>query len=106
MKPVDEQTIREMARRVARELEAERVILFGSRAEGLATPDSDVDLFVIVPRTAESSHDRAVRAHRCLRGLGVAKDVVIRTRDEVDRYRDVVGSLEHHVLTHGKVLYG
>ena len=26
--------------------------------------------------------------------------------EQVDRYKDIPGSLEHHVLTRGKVLYG
>jgi predicted nucleotidyltransferase len=39
--------IEESGRRIGREFEAERVILFGSYAKGTVTEDSDVDLLVV-----------------------------------------------------------
>jgi predicted nucleotidyltransferase len=42
--------IRLFANRVAREISPRRVILFGSHAQGLAGPDSDVDLLVVTDR--------------------------------------------------------
>ena len=39
--------IEEFGRRIGREFEAERVILFGSYAQGAVTDDSDVDLLVV-----------------------------------------------------------
>ena len=106
MRLVNEQTISEMTQRLAQELKPNRIILFGSRAGGTALPTSDVDLFVIVPRNHETDLQRTLRAHRCLRDFDVPKDVVIRTQEDFDRYGSVIGSLEHHVLTHGRVLYG
>jgi len=41
--------IRAFAKRVAAEFHPQRIILFGSYARGEATPDSDVDLLVIMP---------------------------------------------------------
>jgi len=40
--------IQEFARRLGEEFSPQRVILFGSYAYGQPTPDSDVDLLVIV----------------------------------------------------------
>jgi len=40
--------IRKLARRIVREFNPERVVLFGSFAEGTATADSDVDLLVVL----------------------------------------------------------
>jgi uncharacterized protein len=34
---------------IAREFKPQRIILFGSHASGNATPDSDVDLLVVMP---------------------------------------------------------
>jgi predicted nucleotidyltransferase len=47
--------LREIARRFARDIEAEgipvaRIILFGSHARRVARPDSDIDLCVVSPR--------------------------------------------------------
>jgi predicted nucleotidyltransferase len=41
--------IQELANRIAREFEPDRIILFGSYARGTAAADSDVDLLVILP---------------------------------------------------------
>jgi len=41
-----------------------------------------------------------------LRGIGVPVDVVIQSRDEVERGKKVATSLAKRVLEHGKVLYG
>ncbi len=92
--------------RLVREFHPEQIILFGSHAWGNPTDDSDVDLFVVVSESDESPYRRAVRAHRCLEGLGLRKDVLVRTRAEADRYREVVASLEHKVFTQGRILHG
>jgi uncharacterized protein len=44
--------IRLLARRIAQEIAPQRIILFGSHAQGDAGPDSDVDLLVITDRAA------------------------------------------------------
>ena len=46
--------IREFAGRVVREFNPERIILFGSYADGTATEDSDVDLLVVMPFEGKS----------------------------------------------------
>jgi predicted nucleotidyltransferase len=56
--------IQEYCKAVAREFRPERIVLFGSYAYGRPTPDSDVDLMVILP----------------FRGNEVAKACEIRSR--------------------------
>ena len=46
--------IREFADRMAREFHPQRIILFGSYADGTATEDSDVDLLVVMPHDGKS----------------------------------------------------
>jgi uncharacterized protein len=46
---VYEQTIQELCNRIVQEFKPERIILFGSYAYGNPTPDSDVDLLVVLP---------------------------------------------------------
>ena len=40
--------IREMVRRIVKQFDPEKIILFGSQARGDAGPDSDVDLLVVM----------------------------------------------------------
>ena len=65
-----------------------------------------MDLLVIVSHSDERPAKRSTRAHRCLRGLNVPKDILVKTRAEVDRFCHVRASLECQILERGKVLYG
>jgi predicted nucleotidyltransferase len=106
MKTVSGELLAEITRRLVVEFQPEEIILFGSHAWGTPNEDSDVDLLVIVSQSDEKPIQRAIRAHRCLRGLLVPADILVKTRAEVDRYRHVHASLERKMLEQGKVLYG
>ncbi len=106
VKVVENNLLEEMVRRLVEEFHPEQVILFGSHAWGTPTDDSDVDLLVVVAECKESPSRRAQRAHRCLGGLNVPKDVLVMTRAEVEKHRPVYASLECQILERGKVLYG
>ncbi len=96
----------EITRRLAVEMEPDRIILFGSYAWGSPDEDSDLDLLVIVPHSDQPPTLRAVRAHRCLRGIPFPVDVLVKTRAEVERGSHVPASLVSEVLERGRVLYG
>ena len=98
--------LQEIVRRLVDEFHPERIILFGSHAWGTPSQDSDVDLLVVVPTSALPPAQRAARAHRALRGLGIAKDVLVRTHEEMERYGLVPASLEAEILERGRPLYG
>jgi predicted nucleotidyltransferase len=53
-KKVTLREIRKLTDTIAREFHPERIILFGSYAYGKPTPDSDVDLLVIMPHEGRS----------------------------------------------------
>ena len=88
------------------EFQPEEIYLFGSHAWGTPTDDSDVDLMVIVPRSAERPIKRMQRAHRCLGDLDMSKDVFVQTRSEFDRYRHLRASIQHQISERGRKLYG
>jgi len=92
--------------RLKSEFQPEQIWLFGSHAWGTPTEDSDVDLMVIVASSDERPIRRMQRAHRCLRGIGFAKDVLVNTRSEFDRYRHLTASLSHRIFEQGRKLYG
>ena len=106
MKTLDEELLRTATQRLVAEFQPEQIWLFGSHAWGTPTDDSDVDLMVIVPKSDERGIQRMQRAHHCLRGIGFAKDVLVPTRAEVDRYKHLRASLFHQVLAQGRKLYG
>ncbi|WP_430710979.1 nucleotidyltransferase domain-containing protein [Nodosilinea sp. AN01ver1] len=95
-----------MTQRLVSALEPEQIILFGSYAYGEPNEDSDIDLLVIVSQSDEPRYRRARVAYKTLRGLGIPKDILVMTREEVERQKTVVSSLVCQALRRGKVLYG
>ena len=98
--------LEEAIERLKTEFQPEQIFLFGSHAWGAPRDDSDVDLMVIVRNSTERPIRRMQRAHRCLRGLRMSKDVFVQTREEFDRYKDVGASLQRLILERGKRVYG
>lgn len=99
-----QEKIEEMVRRIVAQFAPDKIVLFGSYARGQTSADSDVDLLVIKPVTGSKRAERvAIRA--ALRGMGVAKDIILATPEEVERSRDMVGTLIRPALREGRVLY-
>lgn len=105
MKTLPSETLKHITQRLISEFSPDKIILFGSYVWGNPGDDSDIDLLVIVPESELRPVQRSIRAHRCLRGLSIPKDVLVKTRAEVERFRHVHASLEAQVLEQGKVLY-
>lgn len=100
------QRLKEITRRLVAEFAPERIILFGSHAWGHPDENSDVDLLVVVPESDLPPPQRAARAYRCLREVPVPLDILVKTREEVERTRHVPASLINEVFERGRVLYG
>lgn len=101
---VDQAVLDEIVRRLVEAVDPDRIILFGSRARGDPRPDSDVDL-LIVKDSPEPPGRRDVRAYRALMGIGVPKDVLWYTRQEVEEWAGVRNHVVSRALREGKVLY-
>ena len=106
MKRLDDSLLQTATQRLVAEFQPDQIWLFGSHAWGHPHNDSDVDLLVVVPHSDETPIRRSQRAHRCLRGLRMPKDVLVETRQEVDRVKELKTSLENTILSRGRRLYG
>jgi len=106
VKTISQDLLNEVISRLAAEFQPEQVWLFGSHAWGQPDEGSDLDLLVVVRQSDETPVRRAHRAHRCLRGLGIAKDILVKTRAEFERFRNVRSSLEAEILERGRLIYG
>lgn len=80
------------------------VILFGSRARGDATPDSDAD-FVLVEPEVKSRRREMARLSRVLRPLRIPADVLVFSRQAFERWSRVPGTVVHKAATEGRVLH-
>ena len=105
-KKLDDSLIQVATQKLVAEFQPEQIWLFGSHAWGTPDDNSDVDLLVVFRDSDETPIRRAQRAHRCLRGLRMPKDVLVETRQEVDRVKELKTSLENDILSRGRRLYG
>ena len=96
--------INEMVHRIEEVMHPNKIILFGSYARDTAGPGSDVDLLVVMPIEG-SKRKKTIEIYHLLTGVGMPKDIIVATPEEVERYRDVVGTIYCSALREGKVIY-
>lgn len=98
------QDIERVAHRIAEEVRAERVILFGSHARGAADEQSDVDLLVVV-ESDEPPFKRSRPIYKLFRPHPFAMDVIVYTPEELEEQAKTPLSFAATVLREGKVVY-
>jgi len=87
--------------RIEAQYHPEQVWLFGSRARGDAGPESDWDLFVVVPDDTRDEQLDLLFLWRLKRGSGVPADVIACRASEFREACDTVNTLSYAVATEG-----
>jgi predicted nucleotidyltransferase len=95
--------IRRFVRQIVERFHPDKIILFGSYAYGTPTPDSDVDLLVVMP--TRNQIEQAVRIDEAIDDRGFALDLLVRTPKVIaDRLRWGDWFIKE-IIERGKVLY-
>ncbi len=102
-KTFNEETLKEIIRRVIEACQPEKIIFFGSSARGEMGPNSDVDLLVV--KTGVHRRKTAKQIYRNLRGVGFAVDVIVVTPENIQRYRKCPALIIQSALEEGKTVY-
>lgn len=102
--PVTDEGLADVTNRIVEALAPEQVILFGSYARGRPTPDSDVDLLVVM-QTDERASKRRRAISRLFRERPFPMDIVVRTPAEIEQSMTAVDPFTRDILETGKVLY-
>lgn len=83
-----------------------RVILFGSWPRGEAKWDSDLDMAVLMPDSAEPELGKIRRALRNkLSEVPMSIDLVMATEEFANRFRSEINSIYYRILRDGQVAY-
>jgi uncharacterized protein len=101
--PAPMSAIRRFARQIVERFDPERIILFGSYAYGTPTPDSDVDLLVVMP--TRNQVEQAVRIDEAIADRGFPLDLLVRTPKTLATRLRWGDSLLQEIVSRGKVLY-
>ncbi len=103
---VDERFLAALVRRIVAVSGATRVILFGSRARNEERDDSDVDLFVIVPGSAEERDVKRRAISVALVRHLIPLDIIVRSEDDMRRSISLGDPfIVDDILREGRVLY-
>jgi predicted nucleotidyltransferase len=103
--PVTEELLQEAVRRILSVGNPLKIVLFGSHARGDARPDSDLDILIIEEANALPAHKRQAPYRMALLDLYPSKDLIVRTREEVQAWANVRMHLLTTALATGRVLY-
>ena len=88
---------------IVRDFQPEKIVLFGSYANGTPTVDSDLDLMVVLPFDG-SALQKAVAILRHIDILAPL-DLLVRTQEQIQQRLWMGDSFMRDVLERGKVLY-
>ena len=102
-KPTTESQIREFAAKVANEFGPDRIILFGSRARGDATPDSDTDILVEMSFDGHPVWQAWEILKRVPRSFPL--DLIVRTPTDLSNRYAQLDPIAREALDRGVVLY-
>ncbi len=101
---VSQETIDNIVKEIAQHFNPEKIILFGSYASNRGSPDSDVDLLVIME--SDMPHNkRSVPLQLLFRPMPCAIDFLVFTPEEFDRWNGTPNHIVTEALNNGKVVY-
>jgi predicted nucleotidyltransferase len=105
-KELDPQPLQTIVEIIIKEANPEQVILFGSRAKGMAREESDYD-FLVVVRGVRNEREISRRIYRALleQRVGAAVDVVVVNVGTLERHRENPFFVYRQALQEGKVFY-
>lgn len=101
---VTQEQINEITGEIVRNFKPQKIILFGSYANGTPTEESDLDLLIIKDSDLPTRlQNRKVR--KMLAGLKIPVDVIVKTTKEFETYKDIIGTIVYPANKFGKVIY-
>lgn len=96
--------IRKLVEKIVHGYQPEKIILFGSRAYGKPTTESDVDFFT-VKKTQKSRIERDREVQKNLWGCKLPVDTLVYAPQEIRCRLELKDFFMEDIFTKGKVLY-
>lgn len=97
------QSIKKITQQIAKQFDPEKIILFGSHAWGIPTKDSDVDLCIL--KNTDNTRHLAEMIDGSLFPRPFPIDVIVYTKEQMQRRQRLGDHFIAKILTDGKLLY-
>ena len=104
MSSLNDDLVRGIVRRIVDTVQPQKVILFGSRAQGDARADSDFDVLVI-KQSDEPRYRRSIPLYVALADLPVEVEVMVYTPEEVEEWSEVPQAFITTAVREGTTIY-
>lgn len=101
---IDSNKINEIATGIVTKFNPDKIILFGSYANGTQKEDSDIDL-LIIQDTDLPIQNRGYEIRMSLIGTMIPFDIVIYTKSEFEQEKNKSSSYLNSALKNSKLLY-
>ncbi len=96
--------LHEIVKKIVKEYQPEKIILFGSYAWGAPTQDSDIDLFV-VKKGEKSSLEMMREVNRIVFKRDFAMDFLVYTTQQLEKRKEMGDPFIRRIIESGKILY-
>jgi uncharacterized protein len=97
--------INQVVETIVQNVHPDKIILFGSYANGNSGEDSDLDLLVIKDMP-QKRVQRGREIRKYLRGTGIPIDLLVYTPQEIEEWRETKSAFITQIIAQGQVLYG
>lgn len=108
MKEITDQLIHQMMETIVKEIQPEKIILFGSHAKGYSNPNSDVDFLIVDSKPFGPERSRRKEMARIWKALGrfmTPVDILLYTQKELDSRMNSMNHVAARAIQEGIVLY-
>jgi uncharacterized protein len=95
--------IRQLCTRITREFKPEKIILFGSHAYGRPTPESDLDVMVVMQFEGDPLEQAVTMLNRL--NMLIPIDLLVRTPEQIQQRLEMGDSFIRDIIERGKVMY-
>ena len=92
--------VESIVKRIAQTIKPERIVLFGSRADGVVRDDSDIDLLIIYNGSL-SKREVKFRIRRLFPHPDFSLDIFVLTPEEFDKQKNIANTLAREVAEKG-----
>jgi predicted nucleotidyltransferase len=101
--PSQRAQIRQLCTRIAHEFKPEKIILFGSHAYGQPTPESDLDVLVVMEFEGDPLEQAVTMLNRLNMLLPI--DLLVRTPEQIQQRLEMGDHFMRDIIERGKVMY-
>ena len=103
-KIISQNKINKIVNKIAKEFRPEKIILFGSYANGKPDKNSDIDLCIIM-KNVSSPYQIAYKIEKLLDDFMVPTDIVVYSQHEIEEWKNVKMAFPTIIMKTGKIVY-